>query len=198
VPHPPRPPSIDHGVISFLWAFGLAVFIWAGLLAVGISQPTAVIVGAVAGFLIFVYVRIYGEEEPRRPRRAGSAPAPRRCAPPVCDGPAGGRRDAPEGAPSRVSPRLRGRHSCWCRYRGGPIRRRSLSRGEPRQSANPRDRSEPRRSPARGPLRRRPDRPGVLQSASASRGRPPAEEPRAEPRERTRDREPRPDRRRGR
>jgi hypothetical protein len=69
MPHPPRPPSIDHGVVSFLWAFWLAVFIWAGLLAVGISQPTAVIVGGVAGFLIFVYVRIYGEEEPRRPRR---------------------------------------------------------------------------------------------------------------------------------
>jgi hypothetical protein len=56
-------------VISFLWAFWLAVFIWAGLLAVGVSQPTAVIVGGVAGFLIFVYVRIYGEDEPRRPRR---------------------------------------------------------------------------------------------------------------------------------
>jgi uncharacterized membrane protein SpoIIM required for sporulation len=69
VPHPPRPPSIDHGVVSFLWAFGLAVFIWAGLLAVGVSEATAVIVGAVAGFLIFVYVRIYGENEPRRPRR---------------------------------------------------------------------------------------------------------------------------------
>ena len=70
MPHPPRPPSIDHGVVSFIWAFGLAVFIWAGLLAVGVSQPTSVIVGAVSGFLIFVYVRIYGEEEPRRqPRR---------------------------------------------------------------------------------------------------------------------------------
>jgi hypothetical protein len=69
VPHPPRPPSIDHGVVSFLWAFWLAVFIWAGLLAVGVSQATAVIVGAVAGFLIFVYVRIYGEAEPRRPPR---------------------------------------------------------------------------------------------------------------------------------
>jgi hypothetical protein len=45
------------------------VYIWAGLLAVGISQPTAVIIGAVAGFLIFLYVRVYGEQEPRRPRR---------------------------------------------------------------------------------------------------------------------------------
>jgi hypothetical protein len=66
VPHPPRPPSVDHGVVSFLWAFWLAVFIWAGLLAVGVSDSTSVIIGAVAGFLIFVYVRIYGEDEPRR------------------------------------------------------------------------------------------------------------------------------------
>jgi hypothetical protein len=69
VPHPPRPPSIDHGIVSFLWAFGLAVFIWAGLLAVGVSEATSVIVGGVAGFLIFVYVRTYGEDQPRRPRR---------------------------------------------------------------------------------------------------------------------------------
>jgi hypothetical protein len=75
VPHPPRPPSIDHGVLSFLWAFGLAVFIWAGLLAVGVSQPTSVIVGAVSLFLIFLYVRTYGEDEPRRqPRRRGRVP----------------------------------------------------------------------------------------------------------------------------
>jgi hypothetical protein len=69
VPHPPRPPSIDHGIISFLWAFGLAVFIWAGLLAVGVSEATSVISAGVAGFLIFVYVRTYGEDEPRPRRR---------------------------------------------------------------------------------------------------------------------------------
>ena len=70
IPHPPKPPSIDHGVISFIWGFGLAVIIWAFQLAVGVSQPTAVIVAAVAGFLIFLYVRVYGEDEPRSPRRA--------------------------------------------------------------------------------------------------------------------------------
>ena len=75
MPHPPRPPSVDHGVVSFVWAFLLAVFIWAGLLAVGVSQPTAVIAGAVCCFLIFLYVRIYGEEEPRRrPRRRERVP----------------------------------------------------------------------------------------------------------------------------
>jgi hypothetical protein len=53
-------------VTSFLWALVLAAYIWVGLRAVGVSQPTAVIVGAVAGFLIFVLVRIYGEDVPRR------------------------------------------------------------------------------------------------------------------------------------
>ena len=69
MPHAPRPPSIDHGVVSFLWAFGLAVFVWAGLLAIGVTDVTAVIVGAVFLFLCFLFIRNYGEDEPRRPRR---------------------------------------------------------------------------------------------------------------------------------
>lgn len=59
-----RPPSIDHGVVSFLWGLGLGLFIWVGLLAIGISQPTAIIVSALCAFGIFLYVRIYGEERP--------------------------------------------------------------------------------------------------------------------------------------
>lgn len=61
-----RPPSIDHGVVSFLWAFGLALFLWLGMLAVGVSGATAFILAAVAGFLIFLFVRLYGEDELRR------------------------------------------------------------------------------------------------------------------------------------
>jgi len=61
-----RPPSIDHGVISFLWAFGLGLFIWLGMLSIGVSKLTAFILAAVAAFLIFLYVRVYGEDEPRR------------------------------------------------------------------------------------------------------------------------------------
>ena len=63
VPHL-RPPSIDHGVVSFLWAVGLGLFIWAGLRAVGVSQPTAVIIAALSFCAIFLLVRIYGEERP--------------------------------------------------------------------------------------------------------------------------------------
>ena len=61
-----RPPSIDPGVTSFLWALGLGVYIWAGLLAVGVSKPTSFIIAAVAAFGIFFAVRVFGEEEPRR------------------------------------------------------------------------------------------------------------------------------------
>jgi hypothetical protein len=66
--HPPRPPSFDHGVISFVWAVFFTLFIWAGLLSVGASQGTAVPLAVVAGFLIFLYVRVFGEEEIRRPK----------------------------------------------------------------------------------------------------------------------------------
>ncbi len=62
-----RPPAFDHGVISFLWAVLFFVFIWLGGSAVGYGSAVSLIIGAVAGFLIFVFVRIYGEDEPRRP-----------------------------------------------------------------------------------------------------------------------------------
>jgi hypothetical protein len=66
--HLPRPPSFDHGVTSFLWGFGLAIYIWLGLLAIGVSQATSFIFAALAGAAIFFFVRIYGEEELRRRR----------------------------------------------------------------------------------------------------------------------------------
>ena len=60
-----RPPSIDPGVTSFLWALGLGVFVWAGLLAIGISQGTALILGLLSFGAIFLFVRLYGEDSPR-------------------------------------------------------------------------------------------------------------------------------------
>jgi hypothetical protein len=60
-----RPPSIDHGVISFVWAFVLGLYLWLGMLAIGVSGATAFVLSAVAGCAIFLYVRTYGEEEPR-------------------------------------------------------------------------------------------------------------------------------------
>ena len=57
-----RPPSIDRGVTSFLWALGLGVFIWFGLIAVGMSRGTAFLVGALSFAVIFVFVRTRGAD----------------------------------------------------------------------------------------------------------------------------------------
>jgi hypothetical protein len=64
--HLPRPPSFDHGFISFLWGLGLGLLIWLGLLGIGVSGATSFIMAALAGAAIFLYVRIYGEEELKR------------------------------------------------------------------------------------------------------------------------------------
>ena len=42
--HPPRPPSIDQGVIALIWAVGLGIYIYFGLLAVGASGATAIVI----------------------------------------------------------------------------------------------------------------------------------------------------------
>lgn len=64
-----RAPAIAHGVVSFIWGLVLGALIWVFLLGIGISGATSFIIGAVAGFGIFLAVRIYGEEAP--PQRPG-------------------------------------------------------------------------------------------------------------------------------
>jgi hypothetical protein len=59
-----RPPSVDHGVQSGLWAVGLGLFIFFGMLAVGIAQALSAIVAAVSAGAIFVFVRTHGEDPP--------------------------------------------------------------------------------------------------------------------------------------
>jgi hypothetical protein len=59
-----RPPSIDPGVTSFIWAFLLGLFVWLGLLAVGVSQGTALILGLLAFGAIFLFVRLRGSDLP--------------------------------------------------------------------------------------------------------------------------------------
>jgi len=59
-----RPPSIDHGVQSGLWALGLGAFVYFGMVAVGISSGLAIIVAAVAAGAIFLFVRLRGEDPP--------------------------------------------------------------------------------------------------------------------------------------
>jgi uncharacterized transporter YbjL len=67
VPHF-RLPSISQGVVAFLWGLFLGAYIWIGSAAIGISGGTAFIIGAVGGFLIFLYVRVYGADEPQAQR----------------------------------------------------------------------------------------------------------------------------------
>jgi hypothetical protein len=56
-----RPPSIDKGVSAFLWAFGFFLYLWLGMVSIGIDGMTAFILSAVAGGAIFLYIRLYGE-----------------------------------------------------------------------------------------------------------------------------------------
>jgi len=59
-----RPPSIDPGITSFIWAFSLGLFIWLGQLAVGVDQGTALIVALLSFCAIFLFVRLRGGDEP--------------------------------------------------------------------------------------------------------------------------------------
>ena len=65
VPHL-RPPSIDHGVVSFLWAVGLGLFLMVGMWAVGVDRATSIVLSGVAAGAIFLFVRVYGDEQFRR------------------------------------------------------------------------------------------------------------------------------------
>jgi hypothetical protein len=64
-----RMPAFDRGVTSFLWAFGFGLYLWLGMLAIGVSGATAFIGAVLAAGAIFLVVRIYGEDEVRRPAK---------------------------------------------------------------------------------------------------------------------------------
>ena len=61
-----RPPSIDPGVTSFLWAFFLGLFVWGGLLAIGVGQGTALVLALLSFAAIFLFVRLTGGDDPVR------------------------------------------------------------------------------------------------------------------------------------
>jgi hypothetical protein len=64
--HPPRPPSIDQGVIALIWAIVLGLYIYYGLLAIGSSGAAAIVIALVSFAGIWFFVRLRGEETPRR------------------------------------------------------------------------------------------------------------------------------------
>jgi hypothetical protein len=64
-----RMPAFDRGLTSFLWAFGLGVYIWLGMLAIGVSGATAFIFSALSAGAIFLFVRLFGDDGVR-PRQS--------------------------------------------------------------------------------------------------------------------------------
>ncbi|HEY8107706.1 MAG TPA: hypothetical protein VIC70_03310 [Gaiellaceae bacterium] len=53
-------------MIALIWAVGLGIFIYFGLLAIGASGATAIVISLVSFAGIWLFVRLRGEETPRR------------------------------------------------------------------------------------------------------------------------------------
>jgi hypothetical protein len=64
-----RPPSIDHGVASGIWGIVLGLYVVLGGLAIGAGRAESFILGGIVGAAVFLYVRLYGQSEVRRPGR---------------------------------------------------------------------------------------------------------------------------------
>jgi hypothetical protein len=62
VPHPPRPPAVSHGTAAFLWALGLGLFIFFGMLSISISKATSIVVAVLSGAVIYIAVRVLGSD----------------------------------------------------------------------------------------------------------------------------------------
>ena len=58
-------PSIDRGVQSFIWAVVFFLVLYFGMLAIAIAKGTAFVLSLVAGFLVFLFVRTRGDDDPR-------------------------------------------------------------------------------------------------------------------------------------
>ncbi|MGZ8693801.1 MAG: hypothetical protein ACXWZT_13880 [Gaiellaceae bacterium] len=59
-----RMPSIDQGVQAGAWAVFFFLVLWIGMLALGVSSATALILSLLAGGAIFLFVRVRGEDHP--------------------------------------------------------------------------------------------------------------------------------------
>lgn len=55
-----RAPSIAPGVKAFVWALVFFLYLFFGMKSIGVAGATAFILSAVAGFAIFLFVRIRG------------------------------------------------------------------------------------------------------------------------------------------
>ena len=59
-------PAISHSTTSLLWALVFGLYIVIGGLALGWTRATSFVIAGVAGFGIYLYVRFYGGDAPRR------------------------------------------------------------------------------------------------------------------------------------
>jgi hypothetical protein len=55
-----RMPSIDQGVQAFTWAVFFFLLLWVGMLALGVSGATALIISLISACAIFLFVRVRG------------------------------------------------------------------------------------------------------------------------------------------
>jgi hypothetical protein len=57
-----RAPSLDHGLVSGLWAVFFFLFMFFGSVAVDVDRAIALIYSAVAAAAIFFFIRFRGQE----------------------------------------------------------------------------------------------------------------------------------------
>lgn len=62
--HKPNPPSIDPGVMAFVWALLLALYIYFGLVAIGAKGAFAIVIALLGFAAIWLFVRLRGEDRP--------------------------------------------------------------------------------------------------------------------------------------
>jgi hypothetical protein len=55
-------PSIDPGVMAFVWSLLLTLYIYFGLLAVGASAAFAIVIALVSFAAIWLFIRLRGED----------------------------------------------------------------------------------------------------------------------------------------
>lgn len=62
--HLPNPPSIDPGVMAFVWALLLALYVYFGLVAIGSKGNFAIVIALLSFAGIWLFVRLRGEDRP--------------------------------------------------------------------------------------------------------------------------------------
>ena len=60
-----RMPSIDKGVQAFVWAVVFFLVMWLGAIMLDVSGGVAFVLSLLAAAVIFVLVRVRGEDTPR-------------------------------------------------------------------------------------------------------------------------------------